>query len=105
MCIRDRVENPHLWSAESPYLYRLILRTPDECILDRVGIREICVKNKIVWLNGKKVKFKGVNRHDSYADTGYVASIEQIRHDMKMMKEHNVNAIRTSCLLYTSRCV
>ena len=94
--ISFEVENPHLWSAESPYLYRLILRTPDECILDRVGIREICVKNKIVWLNGKKVKFKGVNRHDSYADTGYVASIEQIRHDMKMMKEHNVNAIRTS---------
>lgn len=90
------VENARLWNAETPYLYRLTIDTEDERITEYVGIREIVVKDKIVWLNGKKVKFKGVNRHDSYAETGYVASIEQIQHDMKMMKEHNINAIRTS---------
>lgn len=47
-------------------------------------------------VNGKKVKLKGVNRHDSYADTGYVASLEQLTNDLKLMKEHNINAIRTS---------
>lgn len=90
------VLDANLWSAETPYLYTLTIRTPNECIKERVGIREICIKDKIVWFNGEKIKFKGVNRHDSYTDTGYVASIEQIRADMKLMKEHNVNAIRTS---------
>ena len=90
------VENARLWNAEAPYLYRLTIDTEDERITEYVGIREITVRDRIVWLNGKKVKFKGVNRHDSYAETGYVASIEQIRHDMQMMKAHNINAIRTS---------
>lgn len=90
------VDSPVLWSAETPYLYKLIIKTPDEAILDYVGIRTITSENGVIKINGKKVKFKGVNRHDSYADTGYVASIEQITSDMQLMKQHNINAIRTS---------
>ena len=90
------LEVPHLWTAETPYLYTLELTAENEQIIDRVGVREICIKDKVVYVNGKKVKFKGVNRHDSYTDTGYVASMEQIHHDLTMMKQHNINAIRTS---------
>jgi beta-galactosidase len=90
------VDNPILWNAENPYLYQLKLETKDEAIIDTVGIRTITIENDVIKINGKQVKFKGVNRHDSYCDTGYVASLEQITNDLKMMKQHNINAIRTS---------
>lgn len=91
-----KVEEPQLWNAENPYLYTLILKTEDEVITDYVGIREIYIEDKIVYLNGSPIKFRGVNRHDSDAETGYVTSLEQIEKDMILMKQHNVNAIRTS---------
>lgn len=94
--IEFKIKNPILWNAENPYLYKIIIQTENETIVDYIGIRTICVEDGIVKINDKKVKFKGVNRHDSYAKTGYVASIEQITNDMKLMKQHNVNSIRTS---------
>lgn len=90
------LDNAALWSAETPNLYKIIIKTKDEAIVDHFGIREIVVKDMVVLLNGKPIKFKGVNRHDSYPDTGYVASIEQITTDLRIMREHNINAIRTS---------
>ncbi|WMJ23132.1 glycoside hydrolase family 2 TIM barrel-domain containing protein [Paludicola sp. MB14-C6] len=90
------VNNPILWTAESPYLYYITFETENEVITDTVGIRTIAIENSIVKVNGKQVKFKGVNRHDSYCDTGYVASLERITADLKLMKQHNINAIRTS---------
>lgn len=90
------VDFPILWSAESPYLYELHITAGDETIVERVGLRTVVVENRTLFINGQKVKLKGVNRHDSYPDTGYVASIEQITKDLRLMKEHNVNAIRTS---------
>lgn len=90
------VENPVLWSSETPYLYTLIFESENEVITDRVGIREIHIENNIVYINGKKIKFKGVNRHDSDPYTGYVINLEQMKKDLFLMKQHNFNAIRSS---------
>lgn len=90
------VENPFLWSAENPYLYKLQLETDNELIGEEVGFRQIAVENGVFKINNQPVKFRGVNRHDSYPDTGYVASIDQLKMDLDLMKQHNVNAIRTS---------
>ncbi len=85
-----------LWSAESPYLYRLEIETDSELIGERVGFREICIDNGILKLNGRHIKLFGVNRHDSYPDTGYYADKAKMRKDLTMMKLHNINAVRTS---------
>ena len=91
-----KVSNPTLWNAEEPYLYTLVLETADEVITDRVGIREIWIENKVVYINGSAVKFRGVNRHDSDPATGSAISIAQMKKDLLVMKQHNVDAIRTS---------
>ena len=90
------VEHAILWNAEAPSLYRLVLHTPGEVIVQDVGIRQIKVENGVLLLNGTKIKLKGVNRHDSDPFTGYVISEEQLRRDLTLMKRCNVNAIRTS---------
>ena len=90
------IEDPVLWNAERPYLYTMVLECGNEVIADRLGIREIAVKDGVVYFNGEKIKFHGVNRHDSDPVTGFVISLEQMKKDLRVMKEHNVNAIRTS---------
>ena len=90
------VDKPLLWTAETPILYTLIIQTEDEVIAQQVGIREICVQNGVVLINGTPVKFRGVNRHDSDPKTGFTISREQLIRDLRIMKQHNVNAIRTS---------
>ena len=90
------VLNPVLWNAENPYLYQIILTMPDEVIVDRIGFRTIEIKDKVVYFNGEKIKFRGVNRHDSDPETGVVISIQQIKKDLMLMKQHNFNAIRSS---------
>lgn len=90
------VDAPQLWSAENPALYSLVLETQEEIIGERVGFREIKIENGVVKVNGVPVKFRGVNRHDSYPDTGYVCSREQMKKDLVLMKRHNINGIRTS---------
>lgn len=90
------IDSPVLWNAEKPYLYTVIIRCAGEVITDRIGIREITIENKIVYINGMPIKFHGVNRHDSDPVTGFTISREQIIRDMSFMKRHNVNAIRTS---------
>ena len=69
---------------------------PDEVIFDRIGFRTIEIKDKVVYFNGEKIKFRGVNRHDSDPETGFVISIQQIKKDLMLMKQHNFNAIRSS---------
>ncbi len=94
--LQIEVKNPALWTAETPVLYKLIITTDSEVIGEEVGFRQITSEKGVLKINGKAVKFRGVNRHDSYPDTGYVSSIEQIEKDLQLMKQHNVNAIRTS---------
>ena len=91
------VPDAEKWTAETPALYTLKLETDEEVIFQKVGIRVVEIKNKIViCLNGKPIKFRGTNRHDSDPVTGYTISREQMIRDMRLMKEHNINAIRTS---------
>ncbi|MDY3793187.1 MAG: glycoside hydrolase family 2 TIM barrel-domain containing protein [Oscillospiraceae bacterium] len=90
------VSSPVLWSAEKSYLYDLEILTENEMIGEKVGFRSICIDNGVVKLNGVPLKILGVNRHDSYPDTGYYASEKQMRMDIELMKKHNINAVRTS---------
>lgn len=90
------VENPILWNAEQPHLYTLYLITENEVIKEKVGIREIRIEDGILLLNNKPIKMKGVNRHDSDPVTGYTISREQAKRDLMLMKQHNINAVRTS---------
>lgn len=91
-----KIKNPQLWNPETPYLYTVVFESSHEVITDRIGIREISVQDKIVYVNGSKVKFKGVNRHDFDPVTGFVTTMEQIKKDLSMMKAHNFNAVRSS---------
>ena len=90
------VAQPVLWNAEEPYLYLLKIVTPEEVIRQTVGIRTISIRNGVVLINEKPVKFKGVNRHDSSPFTGAVVSKVDAMFDLRIMKEANINAIRTS---------
>ena len=90
------LNQPRLWSAETPYLYKLILQCGEEWIADEVGVRDIHVENGVVILNGQNIKFRGVNRHDSDPLVGPAVGEKEMLRDLQVMKLHNVNAIRTS---------
>ncbi len=90
------IDQAKLWSAEHPSLYTLILILGDEKILDYVGIRTIAIRDRVVLLNNRPIKLKGVNRHDSNPYTGYAVTMEDVMKDLELMKQHNINAIRTS---------
>ncbi len=90
------VENPKLWSAEIPDLYILKIKIGNEFYCKKIGFKKVEIKDGVFYFNGKKVKMKGVNRHDSYPDTGYVASFEDMKKDVLLMKEYNVNCVRTA---------
>lgn len=93
--ITIKVDNVKSWTCETPYLYDLTISYNDEIIKEQVGFRTIEVKNNVLLLNGKAIKFKGVNRHSSTIN-GYVETIDDILNDIKIIKENNINAIRTS---------
>ena len=90
------IASPELWNTENPYLYKLILETENEVIVDRIALRKIEIKDQVIYLNGQKIKFRGVNRHDSDPVTGFTINPEQITTDLTLMKQHNFNAIRSS---------
>ena len=94
--IAVEINNPVLWNAEKPELYILHLKTKNECISAYVGIRKIEVKNSVILLNGKQLSIRGVNRHDSHPRKGAAVSYEDILNDLELMKQNNINAIRTS---------
>lgn len=94
--VRFFLPNPVLWNAEQPRLYTLTIGYNGEWMAEKIGIREITVRDSVVLLNGKPIKFKGVNRHDSDPYTGYAVSPEHMRRDLLLMKRHNLNAVRTS---------
>ena len=96
-----KVENPILWSAEDPQLYDLTLEIYNEAgelqevIPQKVGFRRFEMKDGIMTLNGKRIVFKGVNRHEFSSVSGRHVSEEELRKDLKIMKQNNINAIRT----------
>lgn len=96
-----KVDHPALWSAEEPELYDLLIEVMDgngavtEVIPQRVGFRRFEMKNSIMTLNGKRIVFKGVNRHEFSSRTGRCVSREELIKDLQTMKRNNINAIRT----------
>lgn len=90
------VETVQPWTAEAPTLYTLILRANGEKIIENVGFREVSIDGKVFKINGVPVKLKGVNRHDFNCETAATVSLDDIVKDLRLMKELNVNAVRTS---------
>ena len=90
------VPNVKRWTAETPNLYTLELYANGEKIIESVGFREITIDGKVFKINGKAAKLKGVNRHDFNCETAATVSLEEMARDIHLMKELNVNAVRTS---------
>ncbi|MBQ8574709.1 MAG: DUF4981 domain-containing protein [Clostridia bacterium] len=94
--IKIKFDDPILWSDELPLLYSLYLDVPGETILAKIGIKELVIKHSVLYLNGQKIKIRGVNRHDSHPFLGHATPVDHMLEDLYIMKRHNVNAIRTS---------
>ena len=94
--ISIEVNKPCLWNAENPVLYTLIMDTGREVITEKVGFRQVEVRDLVLTLNGSPIKFRGVNRHESDPETGAVCSFEQTFKDLRMIKGSNFNAVRAS---------
>lgn len=90
------IDAPMLWSDETPDLYSLYLTAGEEHIRQEVGVRCFEVKGRIVYVNGKKVKAKGINRHDSHPELGSATPMEHMLRDLYILKAHNINMVRTS---------
>jgi len=96
------VENPKKWSAEEPNLYTLLLSLQDEAGAVQevepfaVGFRQVEIKNSRLYVNGVPITIKGVNRHDTHPDLGHAVSLDSMIQDITLMKQHNINAVRTS---------
>lgn len=92
-----RVENPKKWTAETPYLYTLLAEYADgkEIIPVKVGFRKVEIKNAQLLVNGKPILIKGANRHEMDPNEGYFISRERMLEDIRIMKEMNINAVRT----------
>ena len=94
------IKDARKWSAETPYLYTLTATLKDgnrvlEVIPQKVGIRKVELRNNQVWVNGSPVLIKGVNRHEIDPDRGYWVTPERMLQDIRIMKENNINAVRT----------
>ena len=100
--VKDKVTSPMLWSAEDPQLYQLVIKVTDEdgnvleVVSQNVGFRRFEMKDGLMLINGKRIVFKGVNRHEFSCDSGRVVSYEDTLKDIITMKRNNINAIRTS---------
>jgi len=99
---RISIANPAQWSAETPHLYPLLLSLygPDGALLEvrrvNVGFRQVEIRDRQLWINGRSVKLKGVNRHDTHPDLDHAVSLESMVQDIVQMKRYNINTVRTS---------
>ena len=90
------VNKPHKWTAERPYLCDLVLSIDDsQFTAHRVGFRQVELKDGLIKVNGQRVVFKGANRHEHHPRSGRTVPLEFLKHDLLLMKNHNINAIRT----------
>ncbi|KAF2207560.1 glycoside hydrolase family 2 protein [Cercospora zeae-maydis SCOH1-5] len=90
------VQDPHKWTAETPYLYNLSVSLAGQYIAQRVGFRQVEHKDGLIKVNGNRVVFKGANRHEHHPLSGRTVPYEFMKQDLLLMKTHNLNAIRTS---------
>ncbi|CAG7628040.1 glycoside hydrolase family 2 TIM barrel-domain containing protein [Paenibacillus allorhizosphaerae] len=100
--VAGAVKRPRLWSAEHPNLYTLVLSLKNadgrlvETVSCRIGFRRFELKDGLMQINGKRIVFKGVNRHEFSCDSGRAVTYEDMARDIKLMKSHNINSVRTS---------
>lgn len=100
--LSTQIENPLLWSAETPHLYTVVLTLRDadgkvtEALSSKFGFREVAIRDKRICINGQPVFFKGVNRHDTHPKYGRAVPVESMLGDIRLMKQHNINTVRTS---------
>ena len=87
---------PLEWTAETPWLYDLYVESSGCCVKLRVGFKDVKIRGEVFTLNGKPVKFKGVNHHDTSAESGYYLTPAQIKRDMELCKAYNIDTVRTS---------
>lgn len=96
------IHQPRLWSGEDPYQYTLHLQLLDlngkviETVNQKFGIREVCIRNGILMLNGKRLVLRGVNRHEFSCTRGRAITEEDMLYDIQILKKNNINAVRTS---------
>ena len=95
-CVSFSVADAILWNAEAPNLYQVVIRAAGEVICQNVGIRRIDIRDAVLYFNGVAIKLRGTNRHDSDPFVGYAVDEEKMITDLVLMKQHNMNAIRTS---------
>ena len=102
MCFQGHIETPKLWTAETPNLYTLLVTIFDseqnliEVTSHKVGFRRVSIEDGRLLVNGVAIKIKGVNRHELHPTLGHVPTEENMLRDIQLMKEHNINAVRTS---------
>ncbi|MCT4686424.1 glycoside hydrolase family 2 TIM barrel-domain containing protein [Vallitalea sp.] len=100
--LTGKLSSPHKWTAETPYLYRVIISLLDnkhkrmDIRYCQFGFRKIEIKNNQLYINGKSVLIKGVNRHEFHPDYGHAVPYAKTEEDIRLLKANNVNAIRTS---------
>ncbi len=90
------VKDVNLWSAEKPYLYTLVIRKGDDIRAKKVGFKEQKIVGNTFLVNGKPVKFKGVNRHETSPENGRTVSLDEMLTDITLFKRYNINTVRTS---------
>lgn len=91
-----KLDQPRLWNAEKPVLYTLMIQSEEETIVQRIAVRKVEIVNQLIYVNNTAIKIKGVNRHDSDPYTGAAVLEVQALKDIYLMKQHNINGIRTS---------
>ena len=90
------VESPRLWSAEDPYLYTLVVKKGDDIRRRRIGFKSQKIVGNTILVNGKKVKFKGVNRHEASPEAGRAITLDDMMADITLLKRYNINTVRTA---------
>lgn len=96
------VDKPHQWSAEVPHLYRLVVSLLDnqgqllDCEAYDVGFRQVEISDGLLRVNGEPVLIRGVNRHEHHPDTGHSLTLADMEEDVRLLKQHNFNAVRTA---------
>ncbi|MBR0063190.1 MAG: hypothetical protein IJP67_03405, partial [Oscillospiraceae bacterium] len=94
-CVFDELEVSE-WSAEAPTLYDIYFETPTSCVKERIGFKTVEIRGDVFLLNGKKIKFKGVNHHDTSPTNGYTMTPDEIERDLDLCKQFNIDTVRTS---------
>lgn len=100
--VNGQITKVHSWSAEDPYLYQLSLcvRDAEDCVIEAVpelvGFRRFEMIDQVMCMNGRRIVFKGVNRHEFNVHNGRAVTVEDMLWDIRFLKQHNINAVRTS---------